>query len=185
VDGWSGGATLTAWIAADASLTWRPLQLVEANAGLGGEIAVKVGPLSMGIAVEALVTSRAPKPHFVAGDLSVEVDLPAPLKDAEIDIHLEWSSPLPPDLVDPVLQQVAIDSPIETAAWQAPVRDSATGIDPITDEDLLPIVPLDGKVTFVFDRPMNDTAAIAASGDVVHDEQGEYTLRYELAGVTV
>ena len=157
-DSWKFGPvrlTLSAWITAQASLSWRPAQL-SGSLGLGGEAGIKVGPFGIGIAVEAGLSGQTPTPYLVAGTLSVVVELPKPFKDLDVDIRLEWREDATPTVEDP-WSGTLLEHERSTESWVA-VAGGSTGDDPAGDA---PVVPLDARILLSFTQPMDDETEVA------------------------
>ncbi len=183
-DSWKFGPvrlTLSAWIAAQASLSWRPAQL-SGSLGLGGEAGIEVGPFGVGIAVEAGLGGQTPTPYLVAGTLSVVVELPKPLKDLDVDIRLEWREDDTPTVEDP-WSGALLEHERCTESWPA-VSGGSTGADPAVDA---PVVPLDARVLLSFAQPMDDETAVAdnppSAAPVVRI--GEHDATYTLVDLTL
>jgi hypothetical protein len=183
-DSWKFGPvrlTLTAWIAAQAALSWRPAQL-SGSLGLGGEAGIEVGPFGVGIAVEAGLGGQTPTPYLVAGTLSVVVELPKPLKDLDVDIQLEWREDATPTVADP-WSGALLEHERCTESWPATIGGSI-GADPADDA---PVVPLDARVLLSFTQPMDDETSVAdnppAAAPVV--PIGKHEATYTLAALAL
>ncbi|MCC6803487.1 MAG: hypothetical protein IT319_11435 [Anaerolineae bacterium] len=170
---------LTSWIEAGAALTWQPVQL-EGSLSLGGEFAVSIAGFGVGIAAQATLSGKTPTPYWVRGELALTVNLPAPIKDLEQDILLEWKQDLPPDLADP-LRTISLEHLKVSETWQPSLSGSALAP---TDGgfEAGPVVPLDARPLIVFDRSVRDSSglnnvnAAYAGGTAI----GDYTFDYEL-----
>lgn len=170
---------LNSWIEAGAALTWQPVQL-EGSLSLGGEFAISIAGFGVGIAAEATLSGKTPKPYWVRGELELTVNLPAPIKDLKEDILLEWKQDLPPALEDP-LRSISLEHLKISETWQ-PSLGSSTLTPTSSSYEAGPIVPLDAHPLIVFDRSVLDNsglsnvnAAYAGSTKI-----GDYTFDYEL-----
>ena len=181
-DSWRFGPvalTLSSWIAARASLTRRPSQLV-GGLGLGGEAAISAGPFGIGLSVSAALDGASFTPYHVSGTLSVAVGLPFPLKDLDVDIELDWSQPQTPELEDPWVGAI-VQHERCTESWR-PVQDGTTSAG--ADEDA-PVVPLDAGVLLSFAQPMGDDGPIADNPPAATPVTtiGEHDASYTLASL--
>ncbi|MCC7205741.1 MAG: hypothetical protein IT323_00450, partial [Anaerolineae bacterium] len=159
-DEWRFGpvqVALKSWIASGAAITWTPAQL-EGQLGLGGEFSIGVAGFSAGISAEASLSGKAPKPYWIRGDLTVRLNLPAPIKDLEENILLEWKQDLPPGLQDP-FSSISLEHLKVSETWTP--RLSGTDSEP-TDAgyDAGPVVPLDARPLLVFDRAVLDNSGL-------------------------
>ncbi|MFI0446901.1 hypothetical protein [Actinomadura sp. 6N118] len=181
-DSWRFGPvrlTLSAWIAATASLSVRPAQL-EGGLDLGGETAIAVGPFGIGLSVGAGLHGASFAPYLVSGTLSVTVALPAPLKDLDVDIELEWSQPETPVIEDPWTAAL-VEHERCTESW-SPTAGGGTADDP---DDAAPVVPLDARVLLTFAKPMGDDTPVADNppGSPPTTAIGDHDAAYALAGL--
>lgn len=157
-DSWKFGPvrlTLGAWIGGLAAIATRPPQLSGALS-LGGEAAVEAGPFGVGIAVEAGLSGESFSPFEVGGMLAVEVGLPKPFKDLEVEIELKWSQPATPVVEDP-WSGALLDHERCTESW-TPVEGGSTAGSPNV---AAPVVPLDAHVLLSFTQPMGDETTVA------------------------
>ena len=122
------------------------------------------------------------------GDLLLRVKLPAPIKDLEEDIVLEWKQEKPPPIEDP-WKTIGLEHLIVDETWTDKVVAANDSLDPTNSEyQPGPIVPLDARPSITFDRAVVDDTtwsftpiAQAASPTTI----GEYELSYRLKGVTL
>lgn len=140
--------TLKAWLTADAALTWRPPQL-EGSVGVGGEISVKVALFEVGLAADACLSAKTPKPYQIEGTFTVIVKLPAPIKDFEEDIHLEWGKTEPPPLEDP-FDTAGVEHLKVTESWRLEAGNAIATPSLATGG---PVVPLDARPLVTFTTP--------------------------------
>ena len=157
-DSWKFGPvrlTLSAWIAARAALSRRPVQL-SGSLSLGGEASVEVGPFGLGIRVEAGLRGESFAPYLVGGTLAVVVELPKPFKDLDVEIALEWRQEATPTVEDP-WSGALVEHERCTESWPA-AEGGTTADDPGEDA---PLVPLDANVLVSFTQPMGDDTGLA------------------------
>ena len=91
-------AGLSAWIAADAAVSWKPVH-VHGQLQLHGAFELSAFGVGLSVGVDARIAADAPTPYHVLADLHVELGLPWPLPDLEATVGLEWGEPhvpLPP-----------------------------------------------------------------------------------------
>ncbi len=179
-DSWQFGPvrlTLSAWIAATASLSTRPAQL-EGALGLGGEAAIAAGPFGLGLSVAAGLEGKSFAPYHVAGTLAVVVGLPFPLKDLDVDIKLEWTQPETPEIEDP-WSGALVEHERCTESWTPVTGGSTAGL---PDADA-PVVPLDAGVLLTFAKPMGDDAPVADNppASAPTEAIGDHTAAYALS----
>ena len=178
-DSWRFGPvklTLSAWIAATASLSTRPAQL-EGALGLGGEASIAAGPFGLGLSVAAGLEGKSFAPYHVAGTLAVVVGLPFPLKDLDVDIKLEWTQPETPVIEDP-WSGALVEHERCTESWTPVTGGSTAGL----PDAAAPVVPLDAGVLLTFAKPMGDDAPVAdnppasAPAEAIGDHTAAYAL---------
>ena len=181
-DSWRFGpvrVTMTAWIEGSAALSWRPAQL-SGSLGLGGEIGIEAGPFALGLMAQASLSGQTPAPFEVAGIVSVSVELPFPLKDLDVELHLEWAEEAVPTVADP-WSGALCEHDRCTESW-TPV--AGGGPDQAPDPDA-PLVPLDAHVLLAFAHPMGDVTAVADNPAVPAPTSriGAYDASYSLTDV--
>lgn len=160
--------TLQAFIEGFALVSFRPKQF-KGQLHLQGGIALSVCGIGFGISASATLAAQAPQPFEIDGKLYVKVDLPWPLPDLEASVGLHWETPGPPRLTVP-LQAAGIQHPITLTSWQ--LGGSA------------PVVPLDGRLGLVFDRPVEDRARVGANAQPAPARPlGDYSIAASLAEI--
>ena len=178
-DSWKFGPvrlTLGAWIGATAGISIRPGQLT-GGLDLGGQADISAGPFGLGLSVGAGLEGASFAPYLVAGTLSVSVGLPTPLKDLDVDIHLEWSQPEEPKIDDPWVG-AAVEHERCTESWTP----TAGGEPADPPDDDAPVVPLDARVLLTFNQPMGDEPRVADNppGSPPTVSIGEHSAAYSL-----
>nr|WP_263327076.1 hypothetical protein [Neobacillus sp. Marseille-Q6967] len=157
--------SLQAYMEGAAEISWRPKQLI-GSLHLQGLIALRVAGVGLGLSAAAIVKAQAPQPYKVEASIHVKADLPWPIPDFETKVDLLWEADGPPRLTAP-LQGAGIEHQLTSATWRL--------------EDTEPVVPLDGRISIIFDRPVQDTLGVGSNAAASIDEiLGEYRLRSEL-----
>ena len=186
---------LEAWMDAHASLSWKPTQL-EAVTALYGAVELRACGILLGMSVGAGVELQTPRPFMVSADLRVEVNLPAPLPSAAVDVELRWEKPLTPPVPLP-LQNVAVEHLKVSEKWVLDVwphlasedapgfydENAPPGVEPAPDA--WPCVPTDGRLVLNFARPMHDQAPVGDNATTMPPAEvvGRYEYTYELRDV--
>ena len=181
-DSWRFGpatVTLDAWVGGHAALARRPPQL-SGDLSIGGAASVAVGPFDLGIDVEAGLSGQSFTPYDVTGTVSVTVELPAPLKDLDVDLELSWRQPDTPEVEDPWVGAM-LEHARCTQSW-VPLDGGGTGAGP---SDTAPAVPLDASILLTFTKPMGDLTGVADNPPVSTPAQavGGYEASYTLTGI--
>lgn len=169
---------LKAYMEGWAFVSWRPKQL-KGELQLQGTFVASACGITLGASVSAIVEAESPKPSKINAEVHARIDLPFPLPHPEATATLHWESPAPPQLIAP-LQAVGVEHLIndaKTVSW------------PLDGQDV-PVIPLDGKPSLVFERPVNDMvnngAGIGANAGTAPDRQvGEYNLRANLVELEI
>jgi hypothetical protein len=158
--------TLQAYIEGAAGVSFRPKQFM-GYLHLQGAVAVSLFGIGLGISAAATLQVQAPRPFDIYAQLQAKLDLPFPIPDLEVAVELHWEAPKPPELTIP-LQAVGVKHSLTKASW--PLGGAA------------PVVPLDGRLSLAFDRPVNDDVGIGANAQAAPDRtMGGYSIR---AGLT-
>ena len=158
--------TLQAYIEGAAGVSFRPKQFM-GYLHLQGAVAVSIFGIGLGISALARLEVQAPRPFDIYAQLQAKVDLPFPIPDLEVAVELHWEAPKPPELTVP-LQAAGVEHSLTKASW--PLGGAP------------PVVPLDGRLSLAFDRPLNDDVRIGANAQAAPDRtMGEYSIR---AGLT-
>lgn len=174
---------LEAWIEGGANLSWKPIYL-SGYLWLHGRIAARAFGCGFDLGADARFDAGVFDPFFVRAELSVSVDLPWPLSDAEAQIVLEWGPEKDPPFLPVPLKEVSIDHLKVTTSW--PLRSTTPGALPWPDPGLAPdgffsgnvpaapsnttpppddapVVPLDARPRLTFGRPVNDDALVGVN----------------------
>lgn len=179
---------LEAWIEGGASLSWKPVYL-SGYLWLHGRIVARVFGFGFGLGAEAHFDTGVFDPFHVRAELSVSVDLPWPLPDAEAKIVLEWGPEPDPPLLPVPLKEVSIDHLKVTTSWPLPATAPGALLLPNPDPDFdgffsgnvpgapsnttpppvgAPVVPLDARPRLTFGRPVHDDALIGVNPSPVY-----------------
>jgi len=81
---------LSAWVAADVAVSWKPIQ-VGGQLQLHGGFELSAFGFGLSIEVDARIAAQTPKPFEIVAELEVKLKLPWPLPDLEASVTLEWS----------------------------------------------------------------------------------------------
>jgi hypothetical protein len=159
--------TLQAWIDGFAYVSWRPKQL-KGQLSLQGAVGLSVFGIGLGLSVSAMLAVQSPQPFAVDAQLDVRLDLPWPLPDPGVTIPFHWEDPGPPRVTAP-LQAAGVEHLQTTASW------------PFVST---PTVPLDGRISLAFERPVEDTVKAAPNAESPVDlTVGDHILRSRLTGL--
>ncbi len=139
---------IQSFIEAMAAVSWRPKQL-KGMLQMRGKIELKVMGIGFGLGLRALLEAQVPHPFHLLAELAIEIGLPWPLPDIELEISLEWSDPKPARVVS-TLQSVSVEHPLAGVSWSL-----------IPGEE--PIVPRDGRIVLLFERGVNKTTSSTTS----------------------
>lgn len=178
-------AVLRAWLGGAAAITWQPPQL-EGSINLGGEFEVSVAGFGIGVGAEATLSGKAPTLYRVKGELELWVKLPTPLKDLREDICLEWQEEKTPPFEEPFVTAGLEHLKVDETWTDLPDVDLTREPGSYTTETG-PVVPLDARISIVFDRNMTDLTGenfvSVNAASVEGDKIGDYTFHYELQDV--
>lgn len=204
---------LSAWIAADAGLSWKPVQLF-GQLQLHGGVEISAFGFELGITVDALLAGQTPAPFHVLAALTVTLELPWPLKDIEAKVRLEWGKE---DKVPPAalpLAAFAIEHFKATETWRlerVPRYDTvanlpgmlpagaaapayppaaeaaliASGYDETGDPGAIgaPVVPLDAHPALTFARPVFDDIGFGGRRAGALERVGKTAFEHHLSEV--
>lgn len=165
---------IQAFMEAMAGVSWRPKQL-KGMLHMCGKIELKVMGIGFGLGLRALLAAEAPHPFHLLAELAIEIGLPWPIPDLELEVSLEWSDPLPARVVSP-LQSVAMEHPLDAVSWAL-----------VPGQE--PVVPRDGRIILLFDRGMNianspaTTIALDTPPPAESMASGDYLLRTSIAKI--
>lgn len=204
---------LSAWIALDAGLSWKPVQLF-GQLQLHGGVEISAFGFGLGITVDALMAGQTPAPFHVLAALTVSLNLPWPLKDIEAKVRLEWGKE---DKVPPAalpLAAFAMEHFKATEAWRLdrvprydavanlpgmlPAGAAAPAYPPAAEAALLsaaydeagdpgaigaPVVPLDAHPALTFARPVYDDIGFGGRRAGALERVGRTAFEHHLAEV--
>jgi hypothetical protein len=164
--------TLEAWLEANAVVNWKPTHF-HGDLWEHGKIAMRVFGFGFGMSLDAKLAGDVFDPFHILADLSVELDLPWPLPNVDVDIRLEWGPDPTPPLIPIILKELAIEHLKVTTSWPLP---RASLLLPNYDQDgfigppsgpsipadlnAVPVVPLDCRPHITFGRPVHDAALV-------------------------
>jgi hypothetical protein len=173
---------LAVWIAGDVALSFKPFYIL-AQVSLHGEASVKIFGIGFELMLDALLALEAPVGDddlFFGGKVRIKVGLPWPLPDIKKDIPFEWgdASALPPP-VTPLVDGATV-SPGYTVVGARFYERETGAVDAV-------LLPLDGRVTVSFQRPLrSEWAGAPTPVDLaLPDRVGDVYYRYTLTAVRV
>lgn len=173
---------LAIWIAGDLALSFNP-PYVLAQVSLHGEASIKVFGIGFELMLDALLALEAPVGDddlFFGGKVRIKVGLPWPLPDIKKDIPFSWgdSSALPPP-VTPMVDGATVSPGYSVVGERFFERE--------TGAIAAVVLPLDGRVTITFQRPLRSTWPGAPTPvDIADpDRVGDVYYRYTLTAVRV
>jgi hypothetical protein len=159
--------TVQAWIEGFAYVSWRPKQL-KGQLSLQGAVGLSVFGIGLSLSVSAMVAAQSPQPFTIDALLEVRVDLPWPIPDLEGRVPFHWEDPGPPRVTAP-LQAAGIEHLGTKASWPF---------------EQTPTVPLDGRISLGFERPVEDAVKAAPNAEAPVDlTVGDRRLRSRLTGL--
>jgi hypothetical protein len=177
-------ATLEAWIAGDAILSFKPVHF-HGELWLHGRAELKVFGFGFDIGADAKISADVFDPLAIKIDVAVHLGLPWPLPDFDVDIVLQWGpEPTPPALPMP-LKDIAVEHFKVTTSWPLPRTTTPALLAPNYDSNAdgflgvpaptlafvigapppvnAPVVPLDGRPHITFGRNVNDDALVGVN----------------------
>ena len=173
---------LAVWIAGDVALSFNPRYIL-AEVSLHGEASIKVFGIGFELMLDALLALEAPVNDddlFFGGKVQIKLGLPWPLPDIKKDIPFSWgdASALPPP-VTPMVDGATVSPGYSVVGERFYERE--TGAVPSV------ALPLDGRVTITFQRPLRSTWPGAPTPvDLAQpDRIGDVYYRYTLVAVRV
>ncbi|SFR94933.1 hypothetical protein SAMN04487846_1055 [Microbacterium sp. cf046] len=173
---------LAVWIAGDVAISFRPFYIL-AELSLHGEASIKVFGIGFELMLDALLALEAPvdgDDEYFGGKVRIKLGLPWPLPDIKKDIPFEWgdASGMPPPIT-PLVDGASVSPGYSIVGERLYERETGavSGIS----------MPLDGRVSIAFQRPMRSTWAGAPTPvDVARpDRVGDLYYRYTLLDVRV
>ncbi|HEX8210837.1 MAG TPA: hypothetical protein VF584_11735 [Longimicrobium sp.] len=178
-------------------LSFKPKQ-IGGRILMGGSAAVKVFKFKMGVSLAAALAAEAPKPFIVTGSVSVELDLPKPVKKLGGTFTLDFTWTFDSNLETAALPVFNEDAPSEAArAVCVATRERfALNVAPGAMAAALPppptagwsgsfddfVVPLDSTIDVEFKRPVAPGPAVTnigvtgtgfANADLVPPQRGK------------
>lgn len=181
--------TLEAWLESNVKVSWRPLHFY-GDISAHGKLEISVFGFGFGFSIDALLEADVFDPFHILGQLRVEISLPWPLPDFDVEVTLEWGPepnwPLPPT----PLKEIAAEHFKVTTSWPltrtdnllAPIYANEDGlrIDWTTNPAFntaapapanAPVVPLDARLHVTFSRNVHDKARVGTMVSVVDPAQ--------------
>lgn len=173
---------LAVWIAGDVALSFRPFYVL-AELSLHGEASVKVFGIGFELMLDALLALEAPvdgDDEYFGGKVRIKLGLPWPLPDIKKDIPFEWgdASGMPPPIT-PLVDGASV-SPGYSVVGERLYERETGAVASVS-------MPLDGRVSIAFQRPMRSSWAGAPTPvDLARpDRVGDVYYRYTLLDVRV
>ena len=173
---------LAVWIAGDVALSFNP-RYVLAEVSLHGEASIKVFGIGFELMLDALLALEAPVNDddlFFGGKVRIKIGLPWPLPDIKKDIPFSWgdASALPPP-VTPMVDGATVSPGYSVVGERFYERETGA----LANVAL----PLDGRVTVTFQRPLRSSWPGAPTPvDLAQPDQiGDIYYRYTLIAVRV
>lgn len=173
---------LAVWIAGDVALAFRPFYIL-AELSLHGEASVKVFGIGFELMLDALLALEAPvngDDQYFGGKVRIKLGLPWPLPDIKKDIPFEWGdeSGMPPPIT-PLVDGASV-SPGYSVVGERLYERETGAVASVS-------MPLDGRLSIAFQRPMRSSWAGAPTPvDLAHpDLVGDVYYRYTLLDVRV
>ncbi|MFW6199165.1 MAG: hypothetical protein ACOC8K_01205 [Gemmatimonadota bacterium] len=173
---------LTAVVAFDASIFWKPVQLA-GRFEMEGALAIEIFGIGLGLGLYLLLEGKAPAPYWIHGVARISLTLPFPLPDPTLKLEFTWEKEGAPDAVHPLLKEggaVMSHHRQKEPRWPLPESRFETEPDdpPPVPADA-PVVPVDARPILTFARPLHHL--MEAEPDVVDDYEFTYELpRLEL-----
>lgn len=201
---------LSAWISADAAVSWKPVHL-HGQLQLHGGFELRAFGIGLSIDVDARIAADAPTPYHLLADLHVKLGLPWPLPDLEATVGLEWGEPHMP--LPPVALPLGAAScehlkvtekwPLDPLPrWDDPAGALGAGFWDGTDKTLsddeearrlntpydedgtdfvgIPEVPLDVRPVLSFAKPVFDDVGFGEMREGQVEQVGESAFEYHL-----
>lgn len=168
---------LAVWIAGDVAVSFNPFYIL-AELSLHGEASIKIFGIGFELMLDALLALEAPVGEddlFFGGKVRIKVGLPWPLPDIKKDIPFSWgdASALPPPIT-PLVDGATVSPGYSVVGQRFYERETG----PVAGV----VLPLDGRVTVTFQRPLRSawpgapTPVDLADPDRVGDVYYRYTL---------
>ena len=138
---------------ADLAISWKPKQILVAIA-LTGEAGFRLFGFGYSLGIDALARGQYPQPKELIARLALEVGLPWPLPDLEVEVELE--------LVDDVKGKPKFPQPLSSFVLNLP-NGNVEGVDSLEQETdpsdvsktLPQTLPLNPRLVLRFSRPID------------------------------
>ncbi|MGB0588893.1 MAG: EGF domain-containing protein [Myxococcota bacterium] len=122
-------------------------------AGIGGNARVWVGPLSLGLAIDAMLRGETPTPMLLDANLAVAIELPWPFKDISFEVGLHWEKPSDPPEFPKPLKEIVFESEATGRTVRAFPEDGGTP--DVCPTGTITDVPFDAITQLTFNRRMD------------------------------
>jgi hypothetical protein len=199
--------TLEAWLETNVMVNWKPTHF-HGDLWAHGKVEMRVFGFGFSLSLDARLAGDVFDPFHILAELSVELNLPWPLPNVDVDFTLEWGPEPTPPPIPMVLKEVAVEHMKVSTSWPLPRtslllpnydREGFIGapIGPsiLPDLSFSPVVPLDCRPHITFGRPVHDAALIGINpqppnpvyeriGDPASN-QGPARVKYILRAVTL
>jgi hypothetical protein len=119
-------------------------------AGIGGNARVWVGPLSLGLAIDAMLRGETPTPMLLDANLAVAIELPWPFGDIEFEVALHWEEPSDPPEFPKPLKEIVFESEATGRTVRAFPDDGGTP--DVCPTQTITDVPFDAITQLTFNR---------------------------------
>jgi hypothetical protein len=119
-------------------------------AGIGGNARIWVGPLSLGLAIDAMLRGETPTPMLLDANLAVAIQLPWPFGDIEFEVALHWEEPSDPPEFPKPLKEIVFESEATGRTVRAFPDDGGTP--DVCPTQTITDVPFDAITQLTFNR---------------------------------
>ena len=148
-------------------------------AGIGGNARVWVGPLSLGLAIDALLRGETPTPMLLDANLAVAINLPWPFGDINFEVGLHWEKASDPPEFPKPLKEIVFESEATGRTVRAFPEDGGTP--DVCPTGTITDVPFDAITQLTFNRRMDCRVGDSVSPCPPNTESTDY-FRDETAG---
>lgn len=166
---------LEAWMDANATISWRPIQLA-GDLTMAGELGLRAFGIGACLSVRAGVGAAAPRPYRLHAEIEAKLRMPRFVPDLKCHFELDYKEETTPAILDPI-GKLGVEHLKVSEKWSLEGADS---------EDTAPIVPLDGKVAISFQRSVADLPLVGGSsisGTPPWERAGKFEFRYRLTEI--
>lgn len=206
-------AIFEAWLETNVKVSWRPVHF-HGDLWAHGKLGVSVFGFGFSFSIDAYLEGDVFDPFHILARLSVEIGLPWPLPNIDVDITLEWGPELDWPLPPLPLKEIAVEHLKVTTSWPLPRRENllapiyanAEGLridwmtTPAFDSGAAPpsnapVVPIDCRPHVTFSRNVHDKALIGTMISMVDPErervgdpeknEGPVLIKYSLTEVAL